>query len=310
MANENGSSQTSWEPNGPGGELCIKSIDPQSGEVCYFPLLGYGNPVSDSRFDKLEMLQCLDAGERVVARLLCLWAVEGPKVEMFTPVPTKDISPELKGVRVPTGEPDPHGPFPPEEIASALKRAHELCPSIEARFRDLAELHKEFKKVSQDLPHTEISPGPPGHENPYLPRHPYITLDNLFESAILMLGRFLNELSAMPYLKDWREARATRKRAAWFFKRDAIAYALFRLLTEQATPLVPHMKAYALIGRFERDFLGRDIGYGTSGETETVRKQITDFKQSPRKDQMDGILDHLLAVNWLGQHAEGSGNSS
>ena len=42
------------------------------------------------------MLHSLDPRDRVGARILCLWAVEGPKVEMFTPVPTQDISPELE----------------------------------------------------------------------------------------------------------------------------------------------------------------------------------------------------------------------
>lgn len=301
MSGDHKPSETAWEPNGPEGETCIKSPDPETGEVCYFPVFGYGNPVSEKRFDELDLLQRLNGKQRVVARLLCLWAVDGPRIEMFEPVISKDVSPELKGVRIPIGKPDSNGPFPSEQIASAIKRAHELSPSVEAHIPRLMEIRAEFQKLSPHLPPAEISSTRNGVENPYLPRLGYVTLEDLLVTAILMLKRFVKEVAQMPLLRDVREARAVRKRAAWFLKRDAIAYALFRLLTEQAESRSPHMAAYTLIGRFERDFLNRDIGYGSSGETETVRKQIMVFKNSPWRFQMDEILDRLLSINWPSQ---------
>jgi hypothetical protein len=296
MPNDKALSVTAWLPYGPRGEAGVKSTDPDTGEIFFFGLFSYGNPVMDKKFDELDMLRRLNGKERVVARILCLWAVNGPVFEYFEPVPSKDISPDLPGIRIATGKPDPRGPFPDEEIASGLKRAHELCPRIEARIRELLEIRAEFKPLL--LPPVEISPINDGIENSYLPRLKYITLDDLLFSAIVMLKRFTDELGRMPRLRDMRAERAARKRAAWFIKRQAIAYALFRVLTERADPAAPHMEAYALIGRFERDFLGRDIGYGTSGETETVRVQVMEFRQGPRKAQMDDILEHLLALNW------------
>ncbi len=291
-------SETIWEASGPRGEMCIKSLDPKTGEAHYFPVLGYGIPVSEKRFDSLEIFKHLSGNTGVVARLLCLWAVEGPVVEMFEVVPSKDISPDLPGVRVAIGKPDPRGPFPPEEIASALKRAHELCPRIDAHVRDLGELYRDFESMNPHLPHVEISPVHNGLENPYLPRLQYITLNDLLLTAAILLTRFSNEVKQMPHLADFRQARDTRKRAAWFFKRGPIAYALYRLLTEYGEPPARPMAAYSMIGSFESDFLGREIPYGTSGYTETVRQQVGDFERSPRRAQLDAILEKLLSLSW------------
>jgi hypothetical protein len=65
-------SETVWEENGPQGETCIRSRDPKTGEIHHFPILGYGVPVTEKRFNDLEMFKHLPGKEGVIARLLCL----------------------------------------------------------------------------------------------------------------------------------------------------------------------------------------------------------------------------------------------
>jgi hypothetical protein len=94
------------------------------------------------------------------------------------------------------------------------------------------------------------------------------------------------------------EYRKKDLRRYWMLRLPAVAYALFRLLSEHSEPRILKREAYRRIGTFEREYLGRKSRSVEADTEDTVRRQVYSFKTSANRKQMDRILKRLLAGKW------------
>jgi hypothetical protein len=116
--------------------------------------------------------------------------------------------------------------------------------------------------------------------------------------AVSQLQRFRQDAEQVPSRRESLEFRRNKLRAFWMFQPPAIAYALFRLLTEYSEPRLLKRHAYSIIGTFEREYLGRMSRSADSDPEDTVRRQVYIFSRSPNRKPMDRILKRLLAGKW------------
>jgi hypothetical protein len=118
------------------------------------------------------------------------------------------------------------------------------------------------------------------------------------ERAISHLQSFQKWVRDEPSQTAMLEFHRNHLRSFWMFRPPAIAYALFRLLTEHSEPRRLRKDAYRTIGAFEKEYLGRKSRSDESDVEDTVRRQIYTFRASAKRKEMDGILRRLLAGPW------------
>jgi hypothetical protein len=125
-----------------------------------------------------------------------------------------------------------------------------------------------------------------------------VDMHDELQRAVSYLRRFQQRARLAPSRTRALEFQRNRLRSFWMFRPPAIAYALFRLLTEHSEPSLLRKKAYCRIGTFEREYLGRKSRSVESDPEDTVRRQVYTFKRSTKRKQMDGILNRLIAGDW------------
>jgi len=125
-----------------------------------------------------------------------------------------------------------------------------------------------------------------------------LDLHRHLERAISHLQSFQKWVRDEPSQTEMLEFHRNHLRSFWMFRPPAIAYALFRLLTEHSEPRRLRKDAYRTIGTFEKEYLGRKSRGHESDVEDTVRDKIYTFKGSAKRKQMDGILRRLLAGSW------------
>jgi hypothetical protein len=164
--------------------------------------------------------------------------------------------------------------------ARELRRLHGMrrqCARIE---RELAMMTKPVREMMSHTVSDEIEM----HEE--------------LDRAISDLRRFRQRAGRVRSQTYFLEFRKKDMGRYWMLRLPAVAYALFRLLSEYSEPRILKREAYRRIGTFEQEFLGCKSRSAEADTEDTVRRQVYTFKSSANRKHMDRILQRLLASRW------------
>ncbi len=125
-----------------------------------------------------------------------------------------------------------------------------------------------------------------------------VDMHDELKRALSHLRKFRERASRVPSRTRMLEFFRNDLRPFWMFRPPAIAYALFRVLTEYSEPRLLRREAYCRIGTFEREYLGRKSRSVEADPEDTVRRQVYIFKRCASRKHMDTILKRLVAGKW------------